>query len=407
MVSSRSGHLPGDSYRGLSLMENPDLEEPEVTQEVSTLGREQLHFWGSFLRRSFIFCSTVALVYAAVYSCTREEPDVARKSFAMQRLNMLLPPGPAANTLHCLKDEEQFAGLCYMKCSLLTGGRAPHRVANTACCKTDNDFFCQLLSSDQAISASLSVGGGAAIHNNPHAPGVGGICGLNEEAYQGLCYPQCKDLTKGKSPHRVGSFSCCAGTQVECLQGKGTMSATAEYGRSVIPAAKDTGRSYKAINLMDARCDGDEDEFNGLCYSKCSELTFGQGSIRTGPSTCCTCGSGIFEGLCCMIPWNDLTDISYAVGTSRHGKVTDPHPPGMRVRCSSLEEEFEGICYQKCSDLTDNRMPHRISSISCCKFEGESACRSAENAVVDINLDKSQALSNALPHAPYMRPETD
>lgn len=50
--------------------------------------------------------------------------------------------------------------------------------------KTDNDFFCQLLSSDQAISASLSVGGGAAIHNNPHAPGVGGICGLNEEAYQ-------------------------------------------------------------------------------------------------------------------------------------------------------------------------------------------------------------------------------
>ena len=22
--------------------------------------------------------------------------------------------------------------------------------------------------------------------------------------------------------------------------------------------------------------------------------------------------------------------------------MTDPHPPGMRVRCSSLEEEFEG-----------------------------------------------------------------
>ena len=42
---------------------------------------------------------------------------------------------------------------------------------------------------------------------------------------------------------------------MECLQGKGTMSATAEYGRSVIPAAKDTGRSYKAINLMDARCE--------------------------------------------------------------------------------------------------------------------------------------------------------
>ena len=33
----------------------------------------------------------------------------------MQRLNMLLPPGPAANTLHCLKDEEQFAGLCFLE----------------------------------------------------------------------------------------------------------------------------------------------------------------------------------------------------------------------------------------------------------------------------------------------------
>ena len=44
-----------------------------------------------------------------------------------------------------------------------------------------------------------------------------------------------------------------------------------------------------------------------MCYSKCSELTFGQGRVRTGPSTCCSCGPGLFEGLCCMIPWNDLT----------------------------------------------------------------------------------------------------
>lgn len=48
----------------------------------------------------------------------------------------------------------------------------------------DNQFFCSLLQSQQAISNSLSVGGGAAIHNNPHAPGVGGICALVEEAYQ-------------------------------------------------------------------------------------------------------------------------------------------------------------------------------------------------------------------------------
>ena len=52
-----------------------------------------------------------------------------------------------------------------------------------------------------------------------------------------------------------GTAKHLRGTQVECLQGKGTMSSTAEYGRSIIPAAKDTGRSYKAINLMDARCE--------------------------------------------------------------------------------------------------------------------------------------------------------
>ena len=70
---------PGGDFRALSLVESPDLEEPEVTQEeVSTLGREQLHFWSSFLRRSFIFCSTVALIYAAVYSCAPQGSAACR-----------------------------------------------------------------------------------------------------------------------------------------------------------------------------------------------------------------------------------------------------------------------------------------------------------------------------------------
>eukprot|EP00913_Durusdinium_trenchii_P020070 g18861.t1 len=63
-----------------------------------------------------------------------------------------------------------------MKCSLLTAGKAPHRVGNNACCRNDNDFFCTLLGSQQAVSAGLAVGGGEAVHNQPHAPGVGGLC---------------------------------------------------------------------------------------------------------------------------------------------------------------------------------------------------------------------------------------
>ena len=35
-------------------------------------------------------------------------------------------------------------------------------------------------------------------------------------------------------------------------------------------------------------------------------------------------------------------DPSFTVGMSSNGEPSDPHPPGMRVKCSSEEEEFEG-----------------------------------------------------------------
>lgn len=397
-LSSRCSQLPGDSYANVAETD----EEGGFSHRWREAPRPNRQLMAGSLRRLAMGCSALVLGSAAVYALRQTATSGLGQSLvsAAQQLTGIKAP-------QCLTDEEQFAGLCYMKCSLLTGGRAPFRIAASACCVNDNQFFCSLLQSQQAISASLSVGGGAAIHNNPHAPGVGGICALVEEPYQGLCYPKCADLTDGKSPHRVGSFACCAGSSVECLNGKGTMSTSPDFGGSVIPEAKDTGRSYKAINIMDARCDHDEDEFNGLCYTKCSELTYGKSSLRTGPGSCCNCGKGFFEGLCCMIPWNVVTDPSFMVGVSSDGEPSDPHPPGMRVKCSSEEEEFEGICYEKCSTLTKGQMPYRSSSVSCCKFPGQAACQNIQNAVVNINLDKSQDLSNALPHAPYMRPETD
>lgn len=308
----------------------------------------------------------------------------------------------------CLKDEELLAGICYMKCSLLTGGHAPHRVANAACCKADNDFFCTLISNLQAISPGLAVGGGASIHNSPHAPGVGGVCGPDRDPYQGLCYPKCSALTRGHSPHRVGSFACCHGTRLECLNGKGTVSSTASYGNSVIPVTVDHGRAYKSMNILDSQCDEGEEDFNGLCFAKCSTLTFGKSKVRTGPSSCCSCSPGFFSMLCCVVPFNSVADPSFNVGQDLQGELTDPHPPGMRVRCSSKEEMFEGICYQKCSELTDGKMPHRITSATCCKHQSASLCSSGgPNIAININLDRSRDVSNALPHAPYMRPESD
>ena len=50
-----------------------------------------------------------------------------------------------------------------------------------------------------------------------------------------------------------GGFQFFRGSEVDCLNGKGTVSTSTDFGGSVIPEAKDTGRSYKAINIMDAR----------------------------------------------------------------------------------------------------------------------------------------------------------
>eukprot|EP00438_Fugacium_kawagutii_P016632 Skav205652 [mRNA] locus=scaffold458:167059:187392:+ [translate_table: standard] len=341
--SSRHFQVPGNSY---DVVDSEELEDGGLSHRwhVSErgLGAKLLHS-GSGLR-TIILVFTGALLVAcsvATISAGLQRMDSNSSSpiiSALQRLNFMPPKGP-----HCLKDEEIFAGICYMKCSLLTGGRAPFRVANTACCQQENQFFCSLLQSQTAISASLAVGGGAAIHNIPHAPGVGGICDLDEEPYQGLCYPKCTDLTEGKSPNRVGSFQCCSGSKVDCLNGKGTISSATAYGGSVIPASKDTGRSYKAINVMDARCDHDEDEYNGLCYTKCSELTYGKSDLRVGPGSCCNCGHGIFESLCCLLPWN------VASGQS---------------------------------------------SLACCEFASKGACMTTNaKTVVNINLDKSQARS--------------
>lgn len=397
-LSARCSQLPGDSYDTVAETDEEGGLSHRWRHPAPPSDRQRM---AGSLRRIAMVGTALVLGVAAVYALRQTaRSGLGESLLSAQQLMGIKAP-------QCLRDEEEFAGLCYMKCSLLTGGRAPFRVAASACCVNDNQFFCSLLQSQQAISNSLSVGGGAAIHNNPHAPGVGGICALVEEAYQGLCYPKCAALTDGKSAHRVGAFACCAGSRVECLNGKGTISTSPDFGGSVIPEAKDTGRSYKAINIMDARCDHDEDEFNGLCYTKCSELTYGKSTLRTGPGSCCNCGKGFFSGLCCMIPWNVVTDPSFTVGMSSNGEPSDPHPPGMRVKCSSEEEEFEGICYEKCSTLTKGQLPYRLSSVACCKFPGQAACHNLQNEVVNINLDKSQDLSNALPHAPYMRPETD
>ena len=299
----------------------------------------------------------------------------------------------------CLKDEELFAGLCYMKCSLLTAGKAQQRIGNTMCCSTDNDFLCTFLQNFQSNSPSMAIGGGAAINNSPHAPGVGGVCNGKQDTYQGLCYPSCASLTNGQSPHRVGNFACCHGSKLDCVSGHGTISTASSYGVSSIPSSESPIASYDELRGMDAACSEYEEKFNGMCFTKCGILTGGQKPLRTGPSSCCSCGKGPFSGLCCLLPTSSAAETSY---NSALGDNDLPHPPGMRETCSREEEYFQGICYETCARLTAGEMPYRLSALSCCKYATADACNAASKAsVASVAFDKGRGRSNGLPHPLY------
>mmetsp|Transcript_94244 Transcript_94244/g.237628 ORF Transcript_94244/g.237628 Transcript_94244/m.237628 type:complete len:282 (-) Transcript_94244:205-1050(-) len=81
----------------------------------------------------------------------------------------------------CLADEELFLNMCYMKCSVLTGGTYPYRTAAATCCKR-TDMSCMVedgltdgLNGQSLTNASFAVGGGckddnADTHCRPHMP---------------------------------------------------------------------------------------------------------------------------------------------------------------------------------------------------------------------------------------------
>lgn len=80
----------------------------------------------------------------------------------MQEGKAICPHKPGV----CLVNEELFLGVCYMKCSLLTGGQYPFRVAAATCCKrTDascliEDNLADSINGQSLTNASYNVGGG-------------------------------------------------------------------------------------------------------------------------------------------------------------------------------------------------------------------------------------------------------
>jgi len=108
----------------------------------------------------------------------------------------------------CDDSEELYAGLCYTKCSILTGFPQARRSTAFSCCPTSdchgNVFKMKTASllPCKGYDVSSSDGGKACPH-------IRGECLEDEEQFMGECFEKCSVLTNGKFTQRIGAASCC------------------------------------------------------------------------------------------------------------------------------------------------------------------------------------------------------
>lgn len=124
-------------------------------------------------------------------------------------------------------------------------------------------------------------------------------------------------------------------------------------------------------------CGDDEELLNDLCYAKCSLLTHGSHPIRTSSFSCC-------ESHPCSIT-NTKVNMKPCAGFDVAGNINGeegacPHPEGT---CLQDEEVLLGMCYKKCSDLTQGKYPHRLAATTCCSTTGF-GCLNPSNLKTDF-----------------------
>jgi hypothetical protein len=115
----------------------------------------------------------------------------------------------------CAEYEEDHAGLCYTKCSILAGEDFPHRGTPWTCCKDNPCKMNRFKKSFGMIVCSGYAVAGTAGKSCPHKHGA---CLSNEEMFMNVCYKTCKELTEGTHPHRVAAATCCKSqSAMSCL----------------------------------------------------------------------------------------------------------------------------------------------------------------------------------------------
>jgi len=246
----------------------------------------------------------------------------------------------------CLVDEEYFLGLCYKKCSILTHGTYPHRIAAATCCKGEGATCLDIIAEDWT-SASFNVGGGKGDNDtftptNVHVPlqklteGTrldhidvtgknlkpkehmhnGNQCPDGEELHAALCYKTCSSLTNGRYPIRTTAFSCCAKEPCGLFN---------QEMDGMTPCEGYDVNAQSGCPHSPGACLENEELFLDVCYEKCSTLTEGKFPIRASPMNCCK-----EEDYECLNPFakKDESESSYSFDISGGTADRDPVTPG-------------------------------------------------------------------------------
>lgn len=104
-------------------------------------------------------------------------------------------------------------------------------------------------------------------------------CGIGEEMHFSKCYQTCANMTENRFPFRASPCKCCK--SIDCLKSN-SAAAVNDCARFNVGA---TGLSAHRPYLPDCPYENEE-LFEGLCFYKCSLLTMGKYSLRTGVNTC-------------------------------------------------------------------------------------------------------------------------
>jgi len=125
----------------------------------------------------------------------------------------------------CYGDEEEYDGLCYKKCSLLTKGTHPLRISAFECCAQQPNCL-KHATMKARICSGYGISGDSTGNVCPHTPGE---CLKDEELHEGMCYMRCSLLTSGILQYRDGAYTCCKSKSPLAMLDLGACDTDAKY----------------------------------------------------------------------------------------------------------------------------------------------------------------------------------